>query len=90
MPLFEDIGFDLLPKVPVPGITPVSVPEIETSPIIAASASTIAEAAPDPKLPKKGGSALGWFFFGLFVLGTIGATIYIANKDSTLKENDDY
>lgn len=41
----------------------------------------------DLPITKKGGSKFGWFLFGLLILGTIGATIYMADKDSASKES---
>ena len=88
MSIFEDIGFDLLPKNPVPGNTPVTIHPIEPPPAAPPDVSPVAGATPDPTPPKKGSSALGWFLFGLFVLGSIGMTIYMAKKDSAYKERN--
>ena len=84
--MFEDIGFDLLPKNPVPGNTPITIQQIEPPPVAPPDVSPVAGATPDPTPPKKNSSALGWFLFGLFVLGSIGMTIYMAKKDSAYKE----
>jgi hypothetical protein len=88
MSIFEDTGFDLLPKIPVPGNTPVTIQPIEAAPAITPMLSTFVEAPPDPLPPKNGSSGFGWFLFGLFVLGTVGATIYMAKKDSTKKSTE--
>lgn len=87
MSIFEDTGFDLLPKIPVPGNTPGTIQPIQTPQIVPPAVSPIAMGTPDPIPPKKGGSGFGWFLFGLLILGTIGATIYMAKKDSVTKES---
>ena len=84
--MFEDIGFDLLPKNPVPGNTPITIQPIEPPPLVPPAVSSVAGATPDPTPPKKDSSAFGWFLFGLCVLGSIGMTIYMAKKDSAYKE----
>ena len=86
MSIFEDTGFDLLPKVPAPGTTPITIEPIESPPVAPPDVSAVAGATPDPTPPKKGSSALGWFLFGLFVLGSIGAVIYMAKRDSSYKK----
>jgi hypothetical protein len=86
MQLFDDIGFDLLPKIPVRSNTPIITPAVELSSVLV-QPRIIAEApAPDLIPAKKAGTGLEWFLFGLIVLGTIGATVYMANKDSAKKE----
>lgn len=86
MSIFEDTGFDLLPKVSVPGTTPSTIQPIESPPAASPAASPTMESTPDSIPPKKGSTTFGWFLFGLFVLGSIGMTIYMAKKDSTYKE----
>ena len=86
MSMFEDIGFDLLPKNPIPGNTPNTIPPIESPSVAPPAVSPISGTTPDPTPPKKGSSTFGWFLFGLFVLGSIGMTIYMAKKDSANKE----
>ncbi len=86
MSLFEDTGFDLLPYVPLPGNSPATIQPIAQPPVAATNVAPIVVADPDPIQPKKKGGFLGWFLFGLFVVGTIGATIYIANKDNVKGE----
>jgi len=86
MSIFEDTGFDLLPKVPAPGTTPSTIEPIEPPPVAPPDVSTVAGATPDPMPPKKGSSTFGWFLFGLLVIGSIGMTIYMAKKDSAYKE----
>lgn len=86
MSIFEDTGFDLLPKIPVPGNTPVTIQPIEPLPVTPPAVLPIAGVTPDSTPPKKGSSAFGWFLFGLLVLGSIGMTIYMAKKDSAYKE----
>jgi|GEM_PF-3148345 len=86
MSIFEDTGFDLLPKVPAPGTTPSTIQPIEPPPVAPPDVSPVAGATPDPTPPKKDSSALGWFLFGLFVLGSIGMTIHMAKKHSAYKE----
>ena len=86
MSVFEDTGFDLLPKIPQPGNTLVTSQPIEP-PVISPPANTsIVVGAPDQISPKKGGSTFGWFLFGLLLLGSIGMTNYMAKKDSGHKE----
>lgn len=75
MSIFEDTGFDLLPKVSVPGTTPSTIQPIEPPPLVPPAVSSVAGATPDPTPPKKDSSAFGWFLFGLCVLGSIGMTI---------------
>ena len=87
MSIFEDTGFDLLPKVPAPGTTPSTIHPIEPPPVAPPAISPVSGTTPDPIPPKKGGSGFGWFLFGLLILGTIGATIYMANKDSATKKS---
>ena len=87
MSIFEDTGFDLLPKIPVPGNTPVTIQPIQTPPVVPPVVSTTPVATPDPIPSNKDGSGFGWFLFGLLILGTIGATIYMAKKDSVTKES---
>jgi len=87
MSMFEDIGFDLLPKNPVPRNTPITIQPIEPPPLAPPAVSPVAIGKPDPIPQKKGESGFGWFLFGLLILGTIGATIYMANKDSATKES---
>lgn len=86
MSIFEDIGFDLLPKNPVPGNTPITNQPIEPPQITSPEVLPVAGATPDPIPSKKGSSTLGWFLFGLFVVGSIGMTVYRAKKDSTYKK----
>lgn len=69
-------------EIPVPGNTPVTVKPIQIPPIVPPAVSTTSVAAPDPIPSNKGGSGFGWFLFGLLILGTIGATIYMSKKDS--------
>jgi hypothetical protein len=87
MSIFEDTGFDLLPKIPVPGNTPVIIQPIQTPPIVPPAVPPVTIGTPDPIPPKKGGSGFGWFLFGLLILGTVGTTIYMANKDSARKKS---
>lgn len=89
MSIFEDTGFDLLPKVPAPGTTPGTIQPIEPPPVASPDVSPVAGTTPDPTPPKKGSSTFGWFLFGLFIVGSIGMTIYMANKDSAFKEKDE-
>jgi hypothetical protein len=86
MSMFEDIGFDLLPKNPLPGTTPSTIQPIEAPPVAPRAVSPVVMGTPDPIPEKKGSSTLGWFLFGLLVLGSIGMTIYMAKKDSTNKK----
>jgi len=86
MNMFEDIGFDLLPKNPVPGNTLNTIQPIEPPPVAPPDVSPVAGTTPDPTPPKKGSSTFGWFLFGLLVLGSIGMTIYMAKRDSAYKE----
>ena len=86
MSIFEDTGFDLLPYVPLPGNSPATIQPIAQPPVVDTNVSPQVVADPDPIHPQKKGGFLGWFLFGLFVVGTIGATIYMANKDSVKKE----
>ncbi len=86
MSLFEDTGFDLLPYVPLPGNSPATIQPIAQPPVAATNVAPMDVADPDSIQPKKRGGFLGWFLFGLFIAGTIGATIYMANKDSVKKE----
>lgn len=87
MSIFEDTGFDMLPKIPVPGNTPVTIHAVEQISISPTAISTIVEATKDPTPPKKGGSGYSRLFFGLILIGTIGVIIYIANKDSAPKKS---
>jgi hypothetical protein len=84
--MFEDIGFDLLPKNPVPGNTPITIQPINPSQVTSPEVLPAAGVTPEPIPSKKGSSTLGWFLFGLFVAGSIGMTIYGAKKDSAYKE----
>ena len=84
--MFEDIGFDLLPKNSVPVNTPITIQPIDPSQINSPEVLHAAGATPDPIPSKKGSSTLGWFLFGLFVVGSIGMTIYGAKKDTTYKK----
>lgn len=86
MLVFEDAGFDLLPKIPAPGNTPATFPQIEAPPIAPTVVSPIAVATPGPIPPKKGGNTLEWFLFSLLMLGSIGAVIYMAKRDSSYKK----
>jgi len=86
MNMFEDIGFDLLPKNPVPGNTLNTIQPIEPPPVFPPAVSPLAGVTPDPTPPKKGSSALGWILFGLFLLGSAGMTIYMAKKDRSYKK----
>ena len=88
MSIFEDTGFDLLPKIPVPGNPPVTIQPIEQLSIAPPAISPKAEAITDPTPPPNDSVGFGWFLFGLFVLGSIGATIYMAKKDSTKKSTE--
>lgn len=86
MPVFEDSGFDLLPKIPAPVNTPVTIQPIEPPPIVPPTISLVAMGTPDPIPPKKGGNTLEWFLFSLLMLGSIGAVIYMAKRDSSYKK----
>ena len=86
MSIFEDTGFDLLPKIPLPGDTAVTIQPIEPHQVTSPEVLPGAGATPDPIPSKKGSSTLGWFLFGLFVVGSIGMTIYGAKKDTTYKK----
>ena len=86
MSIFEDTGFDLLPYVPLPGNSPATIQPIAQPPVVDTNVSPQVVADPDPIHPQKKGGFLGWFLFGLFVVGTIGATIFMANKDRLKKE----
>jgi hypothetical protein len=89
MSIFEDTGFDLLPKVPVPDNTTITIQPIEPPPIIPPTVLPIEGTKPNLIPPKKGSNTLGWFLFGLFVLGTIGFTIHKAKKEGAYKKRSE-
>lgn len=73
MSIFEDTGFDLLPKIPVPGNTPVTIQPIQTPPIVPPVDSPVAMGTPDPIPSKKAeadwvGFSLGFLFLERLVL----------------------
>lgn len=86
MSIFEDTGFDLLPKVSVPGTIPSTIQPIESPPVASPAVSPITEFTPDSIPRNNGSTTFGWFLFSLFVIGSIGMTIYMGKKDSTYKE----
>lgn len=86
MLLFEDIGFDLLPKIPTPNNSSIEIKPIEQPRLYVTSIMPTPMPSPNQIPPIKGSNTFRWFLFGLLVLGTVGATIYIANKDRSRDE----
>lgn len=86
MEIYEDIGYDLATKYPAP-IENLTTQALGTP---SSNASTDPATPRSEPEPKKTGSGLGWFIFGLFLLGTIGATIYMGNRDGAFKERTEH
>ncbi|WP_026750670.1 hypothetical protein [Sediminibacterium sp. C3] len=85
--MFEDIGFDLLPKIPNPNNSSIEIKPIEQPRVCVPSIMPTPTPSPDQIPSLKGSNTFRWFLFGLLVLGTVGATIYMANKESS--QNDE-
>jgi len=88
MLIFEDIGFDLLPKIPSPNNSSVEIKPIEQPRVYVPSIMPTPMPSPDQIPPIKGSNIFRWFLFGLLVLGTVGATIYMANKESSRNDEN--
>lgn len=86
MLLFEDIGFDLLPKIPTPNHSSIEIKPIEQPRVYVPSIMPTPAPSPHQIPPIKGSNTFRWFLFGLLVLGTVGATIYMANKEISRDE----
>jgi hypothetical protein len=86
MLLFEDIGFDLLPKIPSTHHSSIEIKPIEQPGVFVPSIMPTPRPSPDQIPPIKGSNTIRWFLFGLLILGTVGATIYMANKDRSRNE----
>lgn len=86
MLLFEDIGFDLLPKIPTPNNSSIEIKPIEQPRLYVPSIMPTPMPSPNQIPPIKGSNTFRWFLFGLLVLGTFGATIYMANKEISRDE----
>lgn len=86
MLLFEDIGFDLLPKIPSTHNSIIELKPIEQPGLYIPSSMSTPMPSPDQIPPIKGTNTFRWFLFGLLVLGTVGATIYMANKEISRDE----
>ncbi|WP_026750685.1 hypothetical protein [Sediminibacterium sp. C3] len=88
MILFEDIVFDFLPKIPDPNNSSIEIKPIEQPRVFVPSIISTPLLSPDEIPPIKGSNLFRWFLFGLLVLGTVCATIYMANKDSSRNEEN--
>lgn len=79
MNLFEDKGFDLLQKNPIPGLGPVILPEATSSP--AAFVEPPAGEPGDSGGGRKGNRTTIVIVF-LIIAVCVGAAIYMAERDA--------
>jgi len=86
MLLFEDIGFDLLPKIPTPNNSSIEIKPIEQPRVYVPSIMPTPTTSSNQIPPIKGSNTFRWFLFGLLVVGTVGSTIYMANKEISRDE----